>query len=213
MSELACTPGQTVGPFFGLGLPYPHGSELVCDAFPGAIRFHGTVYDGAGVGVSDALIELWQPDNAGRIPRATGSVRRDGWTFTGWGRAATDAEGHYGFTTVVPGSASRRKSARGRAQESDFASARREAGGGLGRAPFFAVTIFARGLLHRLFTRAYLPDGDLDADPLLSTVDGQRRDTLVCRAESCSGRAGYRFDIHLQGPNETVFLSYFDLKK
>ncbi|SOJ54653.1 Protocatechuate 3,4-dioxygenase alpha chain [Mycobacterium simulans] len=209
MGELACTPGQTVGPFFGLGLPYPRDSELVCDAFPGAIRLHGTVYDGAGVGVPDALIELWQSDNAGRIPRATGSVRRDGWTFTGWGRAATDADGHYGFTTVVPGVASRRRIALRGPPACDSASARREAGAAdVGRAPFFAITIFARGLLHRLFTRAYLPDGDLAADPLLSSVDAQRRHTLVCGAESHSGRVGYRFDIHLQGPNETVFLAY-----
>jgi protocatechuate 3,4-dioxygenase, alpha subunit len=64
--------------------------------------------------------------------------------------------------------------------------------------------------LNRLFTRAYLPDGDLDADLLLAAVDAGRRATLVCVAESASGRPGYRFDIHLQGPNETVFLTYRD---
>ena len=60
--------------------------------------------------VPDALVELWQPDGAGRIPRATGSLRRDGSAgFTGFGRAATDADGQYGFTTVTPGVASRRR--------------------------------------------------------------------------------------------------------
>ena len=186
MSELFCTPGQTVGPFFGLGLPYPRDSDLVGDEFPGAVRLRGTVYDGAGAGVPDALIELWQPDGAGRIPRTAGSLRRDGQTFTGWGRAATDADGHYGFTTLAPGSAS------------------------ADRPPFFAITVFARGLLHGLFTRAYLPDGALDADPLLCTVDPTRRATLLCSAESDSGRTQYRFDVHLQGPNETVFLAYED---
>lgn len=187
MVEFACTPGQTVGPFFGLALPYTGDSALVDDAHPEAIRLRGTVYEGAGDGVPDALVELWQPDGAGRIPRASGSLRRDGAVlagFTGWGRSATDADGRYGFTTVAPGSAS------------------------AGRPPFFAITVFARGLLNRLFTRAYLPDGDLDADPLLATVDAARRSTLVCVAES--GSAGYRFDIHLQGPNETVFLAYRD---
>jgi protocatechuate 3,4-dioxygenase, alpha subunit len=188
MTELACTPGQTVGPFFGLALPYPGGSVLVGDAHPEAVRLHGTVYDGAGDGVPDALVELWQPDGAGRIPRVAGSLRRDGAMFsgfTGFGRAATDADGHYGFTTVTPGSVA-------------------------GRPPFFAITVFARGLLNRLFTRAYLPDGDLDADPLLATVEAGRRAALVCVAESASGRPGYRFDIHLQGPNQTVFLTYRD---
>ena len=104
MTELGCTPGQTVGPFLGLGLPYPGDSDLVGDGHPHAVRLHGTVYDGAGEPVPDALIELWQPDAAGRIPRRAGSLRRDGTAFTGWGRSATDAAGHYGFTTVAPGS-------------------------------------------------------------------------------------------------------------
>ncbi|MDT5223613.1 MAG: protocatechuate 3,4-dioxygenase, alpha subunit [Mycobacterium sp.] len=184
MSEIRCTPGQTVGPFFGIGLPFSRDSELVCDAFPGAIELHGTIFDGKGAPVPDALVEIWQPDGAGRIPRASGSLRRDGWTFTGWGRSATDRDGHYTFTTVAPGSTS------------------------AGRPPFFAVTVFARGLLHRLFTRAYLPGPETDA--VLSAVERARRATLVCVVESDSGRTRYRFDIHLQGPNETVFLAYED---
>src|SRR5262249_43678309 len=157
MTELACTPGQTVGPFFGLALPYPGGGGLVGDADPRAVWLHGTVYDGAGHGVPDALVELWQADGFGRIPRVAGSLRRDGAVscgFTGFGRAATAADGRYGFTTVAPGSARQ------------------------GAAPFFAITVFARGLLNRLFTRAYLPDGDPDADPLLAAVDPARRATL-----------------------------------
>ncbi len=173
MAELACTPGQTVGPFLGLGLPYPGDSDLVPDGHPQAVRLHGTVYDGAGAAVPDALVELWQRDGAGRIPRRAGSLRRGGTAFTGWGRCATDAAGHYGFTTVAPGSSA-------------------------GRAPFFALAVFARGLLHRLFTRAYLPHDDVAVDPALAT--------LVCVPES--GCTAYRFDIHLQGPHETVFLEY-----
>ncbi|OBK27966.1 protocatechuate 3,4-dioxygenase subunit alpha [Mycobacterium asiaticum] len=184
MSEFGCTPGQTIGPFFAIGLPFSRGGELVCADFPGAVELYGTVYDGLGEAVPDALVEIWQPDSAGRIPRASGSLRRDGWTFTGWGRAATDADGRYAFTTVIPGATS------------------------AGRPPFFAVAIFARGLLHRLFTRAYLPGGD--TDPVLDVVEPQRRPTLFCIAENDSGRTRYRFDIHLQGPAETVFLAYED---
>jgi protocatechuate 3,4-dioxygenase alpha subunit len=171
MTELACTPGQTVGPFLGLGLPYPGDSELVGAGHAQAVRLHGTVFDGAGHPVPDALVELWQADGAGRIPRLAGSLRRDGASFTGWGRCATDAAGRYGFTTVVPGA------------------------GKAGPGPFFALTVFARGLLDRLFTRAYLPHDGAHVDP-----------TLLCVAES--GGAAYRFDIHLQGPDETVFLAY-----
>ncbi|MGD1173822.1 protocatechuate 3,4-dioxygenase subunit alpha [Mycobacterium seoulense] len=182
MTECICTPGQTVGPFLDLVLPYPGDSALVGDDDPRAVRLHGRVYDGAGEGVPDGLVELWQPDGEGRVPRQAGSLRRDATTFTGWGRCATDAAGHYGFTTVAPGAAS------------------------AGRPPFFALTVFARGLLDRLFTRAYLPGGDPGADPLLAGLDAERRATLLCVSESdCRD---YRFDIHLQGPRETVFLAY-----
>ncbi len=139
-------PGQTIGPFFGYALPYDAGSELVPPGSPGAIRLHGRVLDGAGQPVPDALLELWQVDADGVVSRETGSLRRDGFTFTGWGRAATDNDGRYVFSTVAPGASVP------------------------GAAPFFAVTVFARGLLNRLFTRAYLPDDEtaLNDDPLLS---------------------------------------------
>ena len=191
MTESACTPGQTVGPFLDLGLPYPGDSKLVDDGHPHAIRLHGTVYDGGGAVVPDALIELWQPDGAGRIARQAGSLRRgsvsdprhrDHASFTGWGRCATDGAGRYAFTTLAPGSVID------------------------GRPPFFALTVFARGLLNRLFTRAYLPGAEPDADPLLAAVSTERLPTLLCVAEN--GASTYRFDIHLQGPDETVFLAY-----
>lgn len=181
MAELACTPGQTAGPFFGCGLPYPGDNRLVADTHTGAVRLHGTVYDGAGAGIPDALVELWQPGPDGRIVTQTGSLRRDGAAFTGWGRCATDAAGRYHFTTLMPGA---------------------PAGG---RCAFFAITLFARGLLNRLLTRAYLPRANLDIEPLLAGLDATRRDTLVCGEDS----TGYRFDIHLQGERETVFLAYY----
>ncbi len=180
MSDLAFTPGQTVGPFFHYGLSYPGDSELAPAGHRNAIRLHGTVLDGADAPVPDALVEVWQADNTGAIVAEQGSLRRDGWTFTGWGRAATDAAGHYSLSTIAPGST------------------------GPGHAPFFAVTVFARGLLDALFTRAYLPHGNLSGDSLLAGLDAVRRNTLVCKTDG----AGYRFDIHLQGPHETVFLTY-----
>ena len=75
-----------------------------------------------------------------------------------------------------------------------------------GKAPFIAMTVFARGLLHRLFTRVYLP-GDaevLAADPVLASLPDDRRRTLVASADA----DGFVFDIRLQGERETVFLTY-----
>jgi protocatechuate 3,4-dioxygenase alpha subunit len=181
---LTATPGQTIGPFYGYALPFDHGSDLVPPGSPEAIQFHGVVTDGAGNPVPDALLEIWQADADGVIPSATGSLHRDGWTFTGWGRAATDDAGHYSFSTVLPGPAAP------------------------GSAPFILVTVFARGLLNRLFTRAYLPGDHLADDPLLNSLPLQRRHTLIASGEA----AGLRFDIKLQaGPqtdDETVFLRY-----
>jgi protocatechuate 3,4-dioxygenase, alpha subunit len=159
------TPGQTIGPFFGYALPYAGDSELVPPTRPDAIRLHGRVYDGAGDPVPDALVELWQAAPDGSIPQAPGSLHRDGYTFTGWGRAATDRTGHYQFSTLRPG----------------------------GATPFFGITVFARGLLDRLFTRAYLPGSAPAQWPSLGAVADDR---------------GFVFDIRLQGEGETVFLAY-----
>lgn len=176
------TPGQTVGPFYGYALPYPGGPELVPPGNPAAIRLSGRVFDGAEAAVPDALIEIWQTEQHGDIVQSSGSLRRDGWSFTGFGRCATDNEGRYSFTTVLPGPVA------------------------AGRTPFFAITVFARGLLDRLFTRAYVSPEDsvLDADPFLRTVPEHRRKTLVARQRG----SALTFDIHLQGEDETVFLDF-----
>src|SRR6201997_2258619 len=90
MADLACTPGQTVGPYLHLGLPYAGDNQLVGDAQAGAIRLHGTVYDGAGDAVPDALVEISQPGPDGRLVRREGSLQRKEAAFTGWGRCASE---------------------------------------------------------------------------------------------------------------------------
>lgn len=180
--DLAPTPGQTVGPFYGFALPFERGHELVPLSTPGAVRLHGRVLDGRGDPVPDALLEITQADTEGRVHGEQGTLARDGMTWSGWGRCPTTADGDYSFTTVRPGPTG-------------------------SRAPFFAVVVLARGLLNRLFTRAYLP-GDtaaLAADPLLSSLSEERRSTLLAVDD---GRGGLCFDIHLQGPQETVFLTF-----
>ncbi len=180
---LAPTPGQTIGPFFHYALPFDHDRELVPPGSHGAARLHGYVRDGAGAGVPDALLEIRQADADGVVPTVEGSLRRDGTAFTGWGRSHTDANGHYWFSTYEPV-----------ATTAD-------------RPPFIAVTVFARGLLDRLFTRVYLPAEPevLAADRLLSTFDEADRDRLTAVRD---GPTSLRFDVHLQGPDETPFLSF-----
>ncbi len=165
------TPGQTVGPFFSLGLVFERSNQLVPAGHADALTLRGRVLDGDGQPVPDALVELWQAGADGRQVRAPGSLRRDE-TFTGWGRCATDESGAWSFTTIRPA------------------------------APFFALTVFARGLLDGLFTRAYLPDSPDDA--LLSSLDAARRQTLRCSDDG----GDLVLDIRLQGEDETVFLAY-----
>ena len=183
MPDLTATPGQTVGPFFHYALPYDGDRELVPAGRAGAVLLHGRVYDGDGGGLQDALIEIRQADGSGVVPTTEGSLRREGSAFTGWGRSSTDRTGRYWFSTVEPGPTDE------------------------GRAAFFAVTVFARGLLNRLFTRIYVPGDDaaLAADPLLASLDPDRRARQVAERDA---DGSLRFDIHLQGDRETVFLSF-----
>lgn len=181
--EFVATPGQTIGPFFHFALLFDHDRELVPPGSPNAMRLHGYVYDGDGVGLQDAMVEIRQTDAAGNIPAVEGSLRRDGTLFTGWGRTSTDPTGHWWFSTVEPAPAT------------------------TGAAAFFAVTVFARGLLNRLFTRIYLPGQDeaLADDALLSSLDADDRARLVAVRD---GDHSVRFDIHLQGEQETPFLTF-----
>ena len=68
------------------------------------------------------------------------------------------------------------------------------------------MSVFARGLLKRVVTRMYFPDETVAnaADPVLSGVDEPRRSTLVAVPEPDGSLS---FDVHLQGPDETVFFA------
>ena len=160
------TPSQTVGPFFGVGLPFEKGEQLAPPGEAGVMRIEGQVLDGKGEPVPDALLEIWQP-------------------ATGFGRARTDSEGAFSFTTVKPGPVP-------------------APDGGM-QAPHFNVTVFARGLLRHLVTRMYFPDETEanGADPVLNLVEPARRETLI--AKDCGGVL--HFDVRLQGERETVFFA------
>jgi protocatechuate 3,4-dioxygenase alpha subunit len=178
------TPWQTVGPFFHFALPYDEGSAVAGASRVGAIRLHGYVYDGQGKGLPDALLEIWQADESGSFVDEPGifmAPADDG--FRGFGRSATDEDGHYTFRTVKP---------TGVPTED-----------GAAQAPHIAVSVFARGMLRRAVTRVYFDDSpENESDPLLSSLDEARAATLV----AVSDDGGYRFDVRLQGDDETVFL-------
>jgi protocatechuate 3,4-dioxygenase, alpha subunit len=183
------TPSQTLGPFFHDALLDEDRSELVTPDHPEAIRIEGTVYDGAGEPVSDAMVEIWQANEAGRYndPRDAREDLPLDEGFYGFGRSGTDAGGTFSFVTVKPGRVPLPN-------------------GGM-QAPHIMVSVFARGLLERVVTRIYFPDEQEAnaSDPVLSSVEdlGLRR-TLVAHEEGDS----LRFDIHLQGENQTAFFEF-----
>jgi protocatechuate 3,4-dioxygenase, alpha subunit len=181
------TPSQTVGPYFAIGLPWDAGPHVVAPGTPGAIRITGTVYDGAGDPVSDHLIETWQADPEGRFADLWGhggASTLEG--FRGFGRCGfEDGDGTFELVTVKPGAVPALSDAM--------------------QAPHIAVSLFARGMLHRVVTRIYFADEAERnaADPVMSSVPPDRRDTLLAQPTD----DGYRFDIRIQGDRETVFFA------
>src|SRR5205807_3179048 len=192
--KLIPTPSQTVGPFFHLGLDHPQWSDLTAGNPAGErIAIEGRVVDGDGAPVPDALIELWQANAAGRYahPDDTQTEKPLDPNFRGFGRVATDAEGRFRVTTIRPGAVPGR--------------------GNSLQAPHINVLLLSRGLLIHLHTRIYFADEAANAaDPLLSSIeDPATRGTLLARREADSqgsSPARYRFDIVMQGENETAFL-------
>lgn len=192
---LGQTPSQTVGPYFAYGLTpaqYGYGwtsiagPQMASDATQGMrIRIEGQVFDGAGDVVRDAMVEIMQADSLGcfAVPPEPGS--RVHPAFTGFGRCGTgtDQHGLFWFETLKPGMAAQ------------------------GEAPHASLILMMRGLLLHCFTRIYFADEEAAnrADPVLAAVPQARRHTLMAKA---AAPGVYRFDIHMQGENETVF---FDL--
>lgn len=175
MSKLPLTPSQTIGPFLHIGLVWADGTDVVPAGSPGSVWLHGTVLDGAGEPVADAMVETWQADPSGGFEHPE--------RFRGLGRSATGPAGEWGVHTLKPGVVASSESTT--------------------QAPHIDVSVFARGLLDRVVTRIYFDDEEVAnrSDAVLSTVPEHRRATLVARTVE----GGYRFDIHLHGEAETVF--------
>ncbi len=196
MAQRKESPSQTAGPYVQIGC-MPHALGLLgWDVDLGArmktgpvqgqdITVRGTIRDGEGALVQDALIEIWQADAAGLFPSANETRGRSDPNFTGWGRAACKPDtGIFTFDTVKPG----------RVPWHD----------GTMQAPHVTLWIVARGINIGLHTRLYFADEpEANAvDPILSAVPADRRSTLLANKDD---DGAYHFDIRLQGPNETIF--------
>ncbi|MET0970269.1 MAG: protocatechuate 3,4-dioxygenase subunit alpha [Tardiphaga sp.] len=186
------TPSQTVGPFFAYGLT-PNGQYTWNDAFTNnlltpdvsgdKIRIEGAVYDGDGAIVPDAMLEIWQADAQGRFadPQDARAIPNAG--FRGFGRCGTHVTGGYSFDTIKPGAV--------------------PGADGQPQAPHIVLAIFGRGMTMQVYTRIYFDDEPATAsDEVLNVVPADRRGTLIAKK---TAPGVYRFDVTLQGDNETVF--------
>jgi protocatechuate 3,4-dioxygenase alpha subunit len=187
------TPSQTVGPFYAYGLT-PNGQYDWVDTFTSnlltpdvsgdRIRIVGQVFDGDGATVRDAVLEIWQADAQGRFADPQDKRALPNSAFKGFGRSGTDAEGRFSFETIKPGIV----------PDPD----------GKPQAPHIVLAVYARGLLLHLYTRIYFDDEAAKnaTDPVLALVPQDRRSTLIARRQP---DGSYRFEVRLQGDNETVF--------
>ena len=187
------TPFQPVGPYFhvmldGLGRI----TRLAGEGARGQrVTISGVLRDGAGKPLPDGMIEIWQADAEGRYRHPEDPRGEDADThFWGYGRVDTDDAGAFRFETIKPGAV--------------------PGADGVPQAPHVVVSVYAPGILTRFFTRLYFPDEAANqTDAVLTLVPAHRRHTLVAARDASTalgaGGDGYRFDIVLQGANETVF--------
>ena len=191
------SPSQTAGPYVHIGLTpnfcgingvYDQdlGIAMVNDKTKGErITVEGRVFDGSGTPLKDVLVEIWQADSSGLYNSPAENRGTADPAFTGWGRCPADAQtGHFRFETIKPG----------RVPFSD----------GRIQAPHINIWIVARGINLGLNTRIYFEDeAEANAtDPVLGSFEHRDRvATLLAKG----GGGKYSHDIHLQGPQETVF--------
>ena len=189
--SLLLTAAQTVGPFVSIGFE----KAAVPDVAPAGVAgervvISGKIFDGDGQPVTDAVIETWQANSHGKYAHpddAQEKLLED--NFKGFGRVLTDAQGGFRLTTIKPGRVAGLDVHQGKVQ-----------------APHITVVIFMRGLLKQLMTRIYFPaDVANAADPVLNLVPAARRTTLIA-AKAADGTL--QWNVHLQGPHETVFFDY-----
>ncbi|MDA4844518.1 protocatechuate 3,4-dioxygenase subunit alpha [Hoeflea poritis] len=197
LNRLKESPSQTAGPYVHIGcVPNFLGIEGVFDSDLGKtmvndetrgqrIAITGRVIDGTGTPLKDALLEIWQADSNGLYNSPSETRGGADPNFAGWGRQPTDLKsGVFRFDTIKPGRV-------------PFTDGRMQA-------PHVNFWIVARGINLGLNTRMYFADeAEANAeDPVLARIEHRVRvQTLLAEPTD----DGYRFDIHLQGDNETIF--------
>lgn len=154
----------------------------------------GRLLDGDGRPVRNSLIEIWQANAGGRYRH-----NLDRWpspvdpNFTGVGRALTDDEGRYEFTTIKPGAYPWK----------NHHNAWRPA--------HIHFSVFGSAFTQRLVTQMYFPDDPLfSQDPVFNSVpDEKARQRMISKFDFSrtlpEWALGFEFDIVLRGREASVF--------
>ncbi len=185
--SLQATTSQTVGPYFKIGLQWLNRDNLVGEGVSGErVTIQGRVFDGDGVPVPDAILEIWQANAHGKYdhPEDTQDKPLEPG-FKGYGRIPTDKQGVFRIATIKPGPV--------------------PGPDGKEQAPHLVVSVFMRGLERRLVTRIYFPDEPRNTvDFILNLVEPARRSTLIAK-KTAGGPGTLEWNVVLQGSDETVF--------
>ena len=197
MSYLKESPSQTAGPYVHIGCTpnllgntgiYPEdlGRSPIREGAKGErITITGAVIDGAEMRLRDALLESWQADAAGLFNAPNEARGKADPNVPGWCRFAADFDtAEFRLDTIKPGRVPHPR--------------------GL-MAPHIALWIVARGINIGLATRIYFEDeAEANAEcPVLGAIEHKGRiPTLLAKK---TGPGQYRFDIRLQGADETIF--------
>ena len=190
------TPSQTAGPYVHIGLApaaagfdiYRRelGTQIAADDTPGPrVRITGRVIDGMGAPVKDVLIEIWQADANGIYPHPGDPRHADAAPgFRGFARVIPDFDsGEFTIDTIKPGPVPMK--------------------GGAAAAPHLNLWLVARGSTWASRPALFRGRGQRGRSGAEPDRTGDRRRTLIAE-RTADGL--YRFDIRLQGDNETVFL-------
>ena len=187
---------EVTGPLLGEGRVGPTDHDLTQqhsgEPIGQRIIVAGRVLDEDGRAIPNTLVEVWQPNAAGRYAHT--------WdqhpapldpNFTGVGRCLTDAEGRYRFITIQPGAYPWR----------NHPNAWRPA--------HIHFSLFGRAFTQRLVTQMYFPGDPLFVqDPIYNSIpDPAVRARLVCRwsleLTEPERALGYEWDIVLRGQTAT----------
>lgn len=197
--DVPLTLSELTGPGPAMSAVTPEDADLTRnaggegEALGQRIIVSGRVLDERGRPVPNSLVEVWQANAAGRYLH-----RSDSWpapldpNFLGMGRCLTDAAGVYRFLSIHPGAYPWRNHPNA------------------WRPSHIHFSLFGESQAARLVTQMYFPGDPLHAlDPILSAVPEAARPRLIAEyahdLTEPEWALGYRWDIVLEGPEETPF--------